>query len=34
MVVCYGIGIWLVCGGGACVLARRHGNWIGTKALR
>ena len=25
---------FLVCGGGACVLARRHGNWIGIKALR
>jgi len=25
---------FLVCGGGACVLARRHGNLIGTKALR
>jgi hypothetical protein len=25
---------FLVCGGGARVLARRHGSWIGTKALR
>ena len=24
---------FLVCGGGACVLARHHGNWIGTKPL-
>ena len=35
MVVCYGIGILLlIYGGGACMLARRHGNWIGTRALR
>ena len=33
-VVCLCIGIFLVCGGGACVFARRHGNWIGTRALR
>ena len=24
---------FLVCGGGACMLAKRHGNWIGIKAL-
>ena len=33
MVVCYGIGIWLVCGGGACVLEGRHGGLVGTKSL-
>jgi len=25
---------FLLCGGGACVLARRRGSWIGTRALR